>query len=396
MGRGDWCRVIRENKYALYVATLMMLLFMTNQLGRYVLIATNVEMANDIHFGDKVCNVSNSTAVRHYIDTHNLNESAQEFCKKDHRCEDPKFSSYCAWQYTGTGLQYQLLAGPLFNVFFSVAGIPVSLVMERTNINRKNVIIICAVMWSAMVILTGFSRQYWHLVVTRLGLAIFEAPFPSFAASIISSYCIQSIRGLGLAIFIWGVYIGLSIAFFLNVVVDLLGWRWAYWISGIPGIVLAGITLCTVKEPAREIQHPTEKEAKIQAEEDDVIYPYEHFMSWIPLAMGTLATLGAGTIFDRAVERRRYYGMLIFYTVTVLISLPMSVGLLYLDPPWCFILIMPNYAVIEVWGSIGMTTIVEQAPKGKHTSALAIHVFSLNMMRQSELAGTTFEKFGRV
>ena len=46
----------------------------------------------------------------------------------------------------------------------------------------------------------------------------------------------------------------------------LQGWRWAWIISGIPGIVLAAVILITVREPLRTSDG-------IQLEETDVVQP---------------------------------------------------------------------------------------------------------------------------
>ncbi|XP_077986196.1 putative galactarate/D-glucarate transporter GudP [Glandiceps talaboti] len=275
---------------------------------------------------------------------------------------------------------------------------------------------------------TVLRDNKYPFYVTSLMMLLFmsnqldsEAPFTAFAGSIISSYFLPSLRGLGLAIFHWGVYVGLGVAFGLNMLVDALGWRWAYWIAGIPGVILGLLNLCTVKEPQKEITgyQKTPKEVQIQDSDEEsppeqpfcsvlfvVIlcaaamrcgggyvfnynisnyfhlyypkFPYEHFMTWVPVAMGFCGALLGGVISDRAATRYGLTGRMVVFCISVFISIPLSIGVLYLDPPWCFIILMPNYLVIEMWGSIAMTASAEQAPRGRHTSAIAVYVFSIN------------------
>ena len=50
---------------------------------------------------------------------------------------------------------------------------------------------------------------------------------------------------------------------------NLQGWRWAWIISGIPGIVLAAVILVTVTEPQRSSDDTT----GVQSEQSDVTEP---------------------------------------------------------------------------------------------------------------------------
>ena len=76
----------------------------------------------------------------------------------------------CRWDYDGTGEQYQILAGPVFILVYTLSGIPVGLFAGVFN--RKNILAFCLLLWSTMTLLTGFSTKYWHLVVTRFILGI--------------------------------------------------------------------------------------------------------------------------------------------------------------------------------------------------------------------------------
>ena len=76
----------------------------------------------------------------------------------------------CKWDFDGTGEEYQLLAGPVFIIVYTLSGIPLGLLAGVFN--RRNILVCCLILWSSMTILTGFSTKYWHLVVTRFILGI--------------------------------------------------------------------------------------------------------------------------------------------------------------------------------------------------------------------------------
>ena len=76
----------------------------------------------------------------------------------------------CVWDYDGTGSDYQILAGPVFILVYTVSGIPLGFCAGVFH--RRNLIVFCLVLWSAMTLITGFATKYWHLVVTRFVLGI--------------------------------------------------------------------------------------------------------------------------------------------------------------------------------------------------------------------------------
>lgn len=76
----------------------------------------------------------------------------------------------CVWDYDGTGSDYQILAGPVFILVYTISGIPLGFCAGIFH--RRNLIVFCLLLWSAMTLLTGFATKYWHLVVTRFVLGI--------------------------------------------------------------------------------------------------------------------------------------------------------------------------------------------------------------------------------
>ena len=76
----------------------------------------------------------------------------------------------CQWWWDGSGLAYQILAGPVFNNLYVLAGIFAGFLADIWN--RKVFLVISLVIWSVATGLTGFAQEYWHLVIFRALLAI--------------------------------------------------------------------------------------------------------------------------------------------------------------------------------------------------------------------------------
>jgi len=77
------------------------------------------------------------------------------------------------------------------------------------------------------------------------------------AAGILSDIFAEEYRGLVMSIFNWGIYGGYGIAFPVGRYVTAanfwgLGWRVSYYAGGAIGLVLALLTLTTLREPARQ------------------------------------------------------------------------------------------------------------------------------------------------
>jgi len=78
--------------------------------------------------------------------------------------------SVCKWDHNGQGLEFEILAGPVFIVIYTLSGIPLSVLADFSN--RRNLLVAGLALWSAMTLLTGFVQRYWQLVVTRFLLGI--------------------------------------------------------------------------------------------------------------------------------------------------------------------------------------------------------------------------------
>jgi predicted MFS family arabinose efflux permease len=135
-------------------------------------------------------------------------------------------------------------------LFYVIMGIPLSWLTDRTN--RKKLLAASVAAWSAMTALTGYTRGYLDLLLARIGVGVGEAGGTPACNSIIADYFPADRRSMAMTIFALGAPIGAWLGSDIAGLVSTNhGWRAAFLVLGIPGIILALIILVTIKEPKR-------------------------------------------------------------------------------------------------------------------------------------------------
>jgi predicted MFS family arabinose efflux permease len=142
------------------------------------------------------------------------------------------------------------LTGVSLALFYVTFGFPISYLLDRSS--RRNIIAASLVAWSVMTTCCGLARNYWQLLLSRIGVGVGEAGGTPGASSIISDYFPAARRPMALTIFSLGAPIGAWLgADIAGRIADLHGWRAVFLALGIPGIVVGVIVFLTVKEPRR-------------------------------------------------------------------------------------------------------------------------------------------------
>ena len=154
--------------------------------------------------------------------------------------------------------QLGLLSGFSFALFYVIAGIPIGRMADKGN--RRNIISWALATWSAMTALCGVAQNYWQLLAARIGVGVGEAGCSPPAHSMISDIFPLERRATALSIYSTGINIGVLFGFLLGGWLnEFFGWRVAFMVVGLPGIVLAVIVRFTVTEPVRGFSEPQQK-----------------------------------------------------------------------------------------------------------------------------------------
>lgn len=181
--------------------------------------------------------------------------------------------------------QLGLMSGFTFAIFYVSFGIPIARLADKGN--RKNIITISLILWSGMTALSGMVQNFFQLLLARMGVGIGEAGGSPPAHSIISDLYPPEKRATAMAIYSTGISIGVLIGFLVGGWIDLyFGWRAAFLVVGIPGIVLALIFYFTVKEPLRGLSE-NKKDAFVSNSVKEVILYLWQSKSFRYMALGT-------------------------------------------------------------------------------------------------------------
>ena len=159
-----------------------------------------------------------------------------------------------------------LLSGFAFAAFYATLGIPIAKYADRGN--RRNLISISLAIWSLMTAISGLAQNFLHLLLARIGVGIGEAGCSPPAHSMISDYFPANKRSTALGIYSLGIPFGIMFGLFAGGWIDeMFGWRAAFFIVGVPGILIAILFRFTVKEPIRG-----QAEGKVASENQPTIY----------------------------------------------------------------------------------------------------------------------------
>lgn len=146
--------------------------------------------------------------------------------------------------------QIGAVSGLAFALLYTAGGIPLSRIADRGD--RVRMIAIAIAVWSAFTMVCGLTRSFFELLLARVGVGVGEAGCTPAAHSLITDYVPREKRASALAFYQLGTPLGALVGLMMGgYVLSVLDWRWAFFLAGAPGIVLAGIVLRALNEPRR-------------------------------------------------------------------------------------------------------------------------------------------------
>ena len=151
--------------------------------------------------------------------------------------------------------QMGFLVGLTFAIFYATLGMPIAMLADR--VSRRNIITAAVTIWSGMTVVCGYATSFVQLALARIGVGVGEAGSTPPSHSLISDLFPVATRGTAMGIFALGVNFGLLIAYLAGgVVTDAWGWRSAFIVVGLPGLLIALVLYFTTTEPVRGATDP--------------------------------------------------------------------------------------------------------------------------------------------
>jgi MFS family permease len=323
-------------------------------------------------------------------------------------------------QFTDT--QLGALGALPFALFYGIMGVPLGWLADRWH--RVRLITIGLALWSGLTTLSGMARGFWSLFVVRVGVGIGESSCAPAGQTILSDYFPPAKRSTILAMFNCGIPIGHGLGLYLGgYIAQHWGWRWAFYMLGIPGLLLA-LLVVRLREPVRGQMEEQPTSASTAGSPNTVKQLLSvlrttptllwHFAGmamigfavsgpaiWLPtflvrvrgmsletagavsglsaVAAGFLGTFLGGVLADRWMARRKDARMLILVVRSVLV-IPFLFGMFFVaSPVWLIVLIVLGSSVSSVWFGPASAVIHDLVEPGLRSLAVAVYVLVINL-----------------
>jgi predicted MFS family arabinose efflux permease len=304
------------------------------------------------------------------------------------------------------------------------------------RLSRKKLMAIGVIGWSLGTCLSGVAQVYSFMVFCRIMVGLGEASFGAIGPAVISDAYSSKRRNKAINFFYLAIPIGAALGFALGgIIAASLGWRAAFFITGLPGFALA-ILLLLMKEPERGQSEEVMKEVKkVTVSQIMSLFKNREYMLaclgyifytfamgafsyWGPSFLsrvhhmkiqdaslflgptlvvgGIIGTLIGGHFSDRW-RKKSASGYAKLLAISVLIAVPFSfVSFLTTDKLTSMVTIV--ITMIFLFQSTGPinTVIVESVPPNMRASAMAICIFLIHAfgdLWSPELVGRVSDNF---
>ena len=139
---------------------------------------------------------------------------------------------------------------PAFLVTYMLSAPILGFLADRFS--RWIVVGVCAIIWSFATAASGLAATFAALFITRIFVGIGEGGYGPAAPTILADYFSLQTRGRVMAIFCVAIPVGSALGYVLGgLISEHFGWRWAFYLVAIPGIIL-GLACFFRKDPRAE------------------------------------------------------------------------------------------------------------------------------------------------
>ncbi len=202
-----------------------------------------------------------------------------------------------------------MLTGFAFAMFYATLGIPIARYADRSN--RRNLIAAALGIWSFFTALSGLAANFWHLLIARIGVGVGEAGCSPPAHSMIADYYPAEQRATALGIYSLGIPFGIMFGLFAGGWInEYFGWRMAFFVVGLPGILLALVVRFSLQEPPRGMAEGRADTADQPGVKETMVYLWQKkSFRHMSFAAGLTAFVGYGFVVWAPAFLIRSYGM---------------------------------------------------------------------------------------
>lgn len=137
---------------------------------------------------------------------------------------------------------------------WAISGLVVAAISDIYG-GRKALLVGATILFSLCSVLSGFAASFAVLLAIRLLMGLAEGPVLPISQALVARESSPNRRGLNMGFInnFGSNFLGVLIApLVLVAVAEALGWRAAFWLAGIPGLVLAFVIARKVRDPVED------------------------------------------------------------------------------------------------------------------------------------------------
>jgi MFS transporter, Spinster family, sphingosine-1-phosphate transporter len=140
------------------------------------------------------------------------------------------------------------LLAPAFLITYMIAAPALGWMADRFS--RWIIIGSCVLLWSFATAASGLAMTFVALFITRIFVGIGEGGYGPAAPTLLADYFTQQTRGRVMSFFFAAIPVGSALGYVLGGLISAeMGWRWAFYIVAIPGVILG--LLCFLRRDPR-------------------------------------------------------------------------------------------------------------------------------------------------
>jgi MFS transporter, Spinster family, sphingosine-1-phosphate transporter len=328
------------------------------------------------------------------------------------------------------------MGGALATVFligyFATSPIFGSLADRAARGGRRRLLMLGVSVWSLATLASGLVHGAAALLGARAFVGVGEASYATIAPTLIDDLAPPSKKGRWMAIFSAALPLGFALGYVVGGAVEQLhGWRWAFFVAGGPGIVLALLCLL-VAEPARhaaaslDVARAARSLLRLPLYRRTVLgysaytFAIGGFAFWAPkyvheryglesgrasvdfglltVAAGFVGTLTGGWLADLAVRRRSVGAKgvprdaagaeqdaaranLSVCALSAGLGAPLAAGAIAAaSPTWFFVLTFLSETALFLSSGPVNVAILRSVPAELRASAMALAIFAIHLM----------------
>ena len=149
-----------------------------------------------------------------------------------------------------TDTQLGLMGGLAFAMLYTTLAVPIAWLADR--VSRTWIVTLALALWSGFTMLCGAATGFWSLFLSRVGVGFGEAGGVAPAYSLVSDYFPREQRARALAAYSFGIPLGSALGLvFGGLIAAYVDWRWAFFVVGGAGVLLAPVFKWVVRDPVR-------------------------------------------------------------------------------------------------------------------------------------------------